>query len=81
MPKLRRLSGPEVVNILEGFDFMIFSQRRSHIKLSGISETGEKQTLTIPNHPQLDTGTCRAIFRQATRYIDTMDLKPYFYSD
>ena len=81
MPKLRRLSGPEVVNILGGFDFMIFSQRGSHIKLRRLSETGEKQTLTIPNHPQLDTGTCKAIFRQATRYIDAMDLKPYFYSD
>ena len=69
MPKLRRLSGSEVVNILGKFEFMIFSQR------------GEKQTLTIPNHPQLDTGTCKAIFRQASRYINAIDLKPYFYSD
>jgi predicted RNA binding protein YcfA (HicA-like mRNA interferase family) len=81
MPKLRRLYGPEVVNILGKFGFMIFSQRGSHIKLRRLSETEEKQTLTIPNHPQLDTGTCKAIFRQATRYIDAMDLRSYFYSD
>ena len=81
MPKLRRLSGSEVVNILGKFEFMIFSQRGSHIKLRRITETGKKQTLTIPNHPQLDTGTCKAIFRQASRYINAIDLKPYFYSD
>lgn len=81
MPKLRRLSGPEAVNILGEFDFMIFSQRGSHIKLRRVTESGEKQTLTIPNHPQLDPGTCKAIFRQATRYIDAIDLRPYFYTD
>ncbi len=37
--------------------------------------------LTVPNHPELDTGTCRAILRQASRYILVTDLHPYFYSD
>jgi predicted RNA binding protein YcfA (HicA-like mRNA interferase family) len=81
MPKLRRRSGPEVVDIFAKFGFMILSQRGSHIKLRRITESGEKQTLTIPNHSQLDTGTCKAIFRQATPCIDAMDLKPYFYLD
>lgn len=56
MSKLRRLSGPDVVKIMEKFGFVIFSQRGSHIKLRRITETGEKQTLTIPNYKQLDTG-------------------------
>ncbi len=81
MPKLRRLSGPEVVKILAKFGFIVFSQRGSHIKLQRITETGEKQTLTIPNHPQLDTGTCKAIFRQASRYIPADELRPHFYSN
>ena len=69
MPKLRRLSGPSVGGILQKFGFLTFSQRGSHLKLRQKTETGEKQTLTIPNHKQLDTGTCKAIFRQATRFI------------
>ena len=79
MPKLRRLSGPAVVRILENFDFHILAQRGSHIKLRRMTKTGEKQTLTIPNHKQLDTGTCKAIFRQATRFIAADELRPYFY--
>ncbi|MBW4536698.1 MAG: type II toxin-antitoxin system HicA family toxin [Pleurocapsa minor HA4230-MV1] len=38
-----------------------------------------KETLTVPNHRQLDTGTCRAIYRQACRYISESDLFHYFY--
>ncbi|HFE63735.1 MAG TPA: type II toxin-antitoxin system HicA family toxin [Caldithrix sp.] len=81
MPKLRRLSGPDVVRILETFGFKIFSQRGSHIKLRRIIETGEKQNLTIPNHKQLDPGTCKAIFRQATRFIAADELRSYFYNE
>ncbi len=80
MPKLRRLSGPEVVKILGQFGFAVISQSGSHVKLRRLTATGEKQTLTIPNHPQLDTGTCKAIYRQATRYIPEDDLRPFFYS-
>ena len=78
MPRLKRLSGAEVIEILANFGFQVHSQKGSHIKLRrmGISE---KETLTRPNHTQLDTGTCKAIFRQATRYIPEAELYPYFY--
>lgn len=79
MPKLKRLSGAEVVAILEQFGFQVCSQRGSHIiKLRRVREVG-KETLTVPNHRQLDTGTCRAIYRQACRYIPESELFPYFY--
>ncbi len=81
MPKLRRMSGSEIVKIFAIFGFSIFSQRGSHIKLRRVTESGEKESLTIPNHPQLDTGTCRAILRQASRYIPVGELKPHFYTD
>lgn len=81
MPKLKRLSGPEAVSVLQQFGFSILSQRGSHIKLRRVSQAGEKQSLTIPNHRQLDTGTCHAIFRQACRFISPNDLRPFFYSD
>ena len=78
MPKLKRLSGVEVIAILEQFGFQVYSQRGSHVKLRRVSETG-KETLTVPNHRQLDPGTCRAIYRQACRYITEADLFRYFY--
>jgi len=40
-----------------------------------------KQTLTIPNHPELDKGTLKAIYRQALRYIPENELKIHFYSE
>jgi predicted RNA binding protein YcfA (HicA-like mRNA interferase family) len=81
MPKLRRLSAADVVSVFQQFGFFILTQRGSHIKMRRLTQTGEKQTLTIPNHRQLDTGTCHAIFRQACRYISPDDLRPFFYTD
>lgn len=80
MPKLRRLSGAEVIKILGRFGFAINSQRGSHVKLQRVTDAGDKQTLTIPNHSELDTGTCRTIYRQAIRYIPDHDLRPFFYA-
>jgi len=81
MPKLRTLSGPDVVRILSEFEFLVASQRGSHIKLRRILLDGTRQTLTIPNHRELDTGTLKAIYRQALRYIPDEDLQGHFYSD
>jgi len=81
MPKLRRLSGAEVIAILGRFDFSVHSQRGSHVKLRRVSADSTVQTLTIPAHPELDTGTCRAIFRQATRFVPDNELRMHFYPD
>lgn len=78
MPKLKRLSGTEVISILKQFGFQIYSQKGSHVKLRRVSIAG-KETLTVPNHRQLDTGTCRTIYRQACRYIPESELFGYFY--
>ena len=80
-PKLKRLSGKEVISILNKFGFALFTQRGSHIKLRRIGSAGDKQTLTVPSHDELDVGTLRAIIRQAGRYIPEEQLKPYFYSN
>lgn len=80
MPRLKRLSGREVIAIFQKFGFTVASQKGSHVKLVRDSLGGERQVLTVPNHPELDTGTCRAILRQASRYISVTDLHPYFYS-
>ena len=79
MPNLRRMSGREVIAVLEQFGFAVLSQRGSHVKLRRVGASGEKETLTIPNHSEIDTGTLRAIVRQATRYIPADDLREHFY--
>ena len=79
--KLKRLSGIEVITILEKFDFEIHSQRGSHIKLRRNISTKEKQTLTIPNHKEIDIGTLKAIVRQAGRFIPENSFRDEFYSE
>ena len=78
MAKLRRLSAQEIIDIFNRFGFEIIIQKGSHIKLRRLGETG-KETLTIPNHKQIDLGTCRAIYHQAAKYISESDLYDHFY--
>ena len=79
MPKLRVLSGREVIKILSKFGFEVVSQKGSHVKLKRVLPDETKQTLTVPLHEELDKGTLKAIIRQASRYIPEEDLKQYFY--
>ena len=81
MPSLRRLSGAEVEVILRHFGFVRYSQRGSHVKLRRLSPEGYKQTLTIVTHDELDSGTLRAIVRQASRFIPESDLRPHFWNE
>jgi predicted RNA binding protein YcfA (HicA-like mRNA interferase family) len=79
MPKLKRLSGDEVIKIFKNFNFEVNSQKGSHIKLRRI-QNNQSETLIIPNHKEIDTGTLRAIIRQASRYINLTELEPFFYN-
>ena len=80
-PKLERLSGKDVISIFAHFGFVIHSQKGSHAKLRRVLQSGERQTLTIPIHEELDAGTVRAIMKQANRYITQDLLQPHFYSN
>jgi predicted RNA binding protein YcfA (HicA-like mRNA interferase family) len=79
-PKLKRLSGSDIVRILGLFGFSVVTQRGSHVKLRRIGNAGEKQTITIPLHSEIDIGTVKAIFRQASRYIPEDQLRRHFYT-
>jgi predicted RNA binding protein YcfA (HicA-like mRNA interferase family) len=81
MPKLKRLSGQNVIKIFALFGFVVAGQKGSHVKLVRSLPDGSKQPLTIPAHPELDKGTLKAIIRQASRYIPETELKPHFYSE
>ena len=81
MPKLKRLSGQDVVKILALFGFVIAGQKGSHVKLVRSLPDGSKQPLTIPAHPELDKGTLKAILPSSIpRYIPDTELKPHFYN-
>ena len=81
MSRLRVLSGREVLKILGEFGFQDFAQRGSHIKLRRILSGGRTQTLTVPNHNEIDRGTLHAIYRQASRYIPESELRSKFFTD
>lgn len=80
MPKLKNLSGADVVAIFESFGFAVSAQRGSHVKLKRKNGMAN-QTLTVPLHKEMDKGTLKAIYNQASRYIQENDLHPHFYSE
>jgi predicted RNA binding protein YcfA (HicA-like mRNA interferase family) len=75
---LKRLSGDDVIRILLLAGFVVHSQKGSHVKLRRVLGD-ETQTLTIPRHRELDTGTLRAIVRQAGRFLSDAWLKEHFF--
>ena len=81
MPRLRSLSGPEIIRILERFGFEVISIKGSHHKLRRVVNQ-QKQTLHVPVHGRkpISTGTLSSIYKEACAYIPEDDLYPYFYS-
>ncbi len=80
MPKLKVLSGEDLIKIFQKFGFIIEGQKGSHVKLTHYSKDNIKQSITIPNHKEIDKGTLKAILRQASKYITEVDLKSHFFS-
>jgi predicted RNA binding protein YcfA (HicA-like mRNA interferase family) len=62
MTKLPRVSGRECVTALLKANFQIKRQHGSHIILR---RTDPFVQVVVPEHKELDTGTLRAILRQA----------------
>lgn len=80
MLKLKPLTAKQLLAVFAQLGFSVVLQKGSPIKLVR-TVGGHKQTLTIPNHSELDPGTCKAIMRQAGRYISIDQLYPHFYSE
>jgi len=81
MPKLRVLSGDDVVKIFEQLGFRVANQKGSHVKLKRKLNNNTEQTLTIARHKELDKGTLKAIYNQSLKYVPESDLRDYFYSE
>jgi predicted RNA binding protein YcfA (HicA-like mRNA interferase family) len=67
MSKLPRISGGECINVLAKAGFVIVRQRGSHIVIRRLEPFAQ---LSVPYHRELDTGTLRAIIRQAGLSVD-----------
>lgn len=80
MPRLRTISGKEIVAFCEKHGFVVGRQKGSHINLVRVTATG-KQVATIPNHKEIDRGTLREIFKQLMRFLPETDLKVFFYTE
>ncbi len=65
MPKLKKVSGHEVVKILcNKLDFKISGRSGSHVRLSKQTPDGKIGTV-VPIHKQLKIGTLKSILRLA----------------
>ncbi len=58
MPKLPQISGKDTIKVFGKIGFAVVHQRGSHVKLSRKIED-QKQTIIIPLHKTLKTGTLR----------------------
>lgn len=67
MSKLPQVSGSDAMRALQKLGFTARRQQGSHIILR--RDDPFAQTV-IPNHPQIDRGTLRAIIRQAGMSIE-----------
>ncbi|AEJ20800.1 type II toxin-antitoxin system HicA family toxin [Gracilinema caldarium] len=62
MSKLPRISGRQAITALQKAGFTVIRQTGSHIVLKRSDPFAQ---LVVPDHKELDTGTLRAIIRQA----------------
>lgn len=62
MTRLPRLSGRECIRALENAGFYVTRQRGSHVMLRRDTPSAR---VTVPDYRELDSGTLRAIIRQA----------------
>ena len=64
MQKLPRLSGKEVIKLLNKVGFVPVRQKGSHVILKKQTKSGTK-ALVVPLHDEIDRGTLLEIIRQA----------------
>ena len=79
MPRLKILSGRSLLKIFADYGFEKIGQHGSHVKIRRVI-TGQRETLTIPMHTEIDKGLLKQIFLQASQYIPEKDLRPHFYN-
>lgn len=79
MPRLRELSGEQVLDILMDFGYLVAAQDGRHLKLKKMTGRGEAKTLTFPMMKDLDKLTLTAIYHEASQYVPEDRLRARFY--
>jgi len=79
MPKIRHLSGKDIIKILKSLHFVVVRQKGSHVILKRILLDGE-QMILVPNHSEIDRGTLSAIYKKLLLYVNEAEIKEYFYT-
>jgi len=59
--------------------FSVIGVEGSHVKLRRMTANAERQTLMVPAHGDLPTGTLVAIYRQVRRFVPEEEARPIFY--
>lgn len=80
MPKIKHISGKEVIKIIESMGFVIVRQKGSHIILKRTISQDE-QVILVPNHAAIDRGTLHSIYKKLLLYVNESEIKSHFYSE
>lgn len=78
MPRLRRLTPAQVIQILEKAGFEFGGQAGGHVKLRRWLANGQKQTLIVPSHRSLKIGMLRTLVKQAGEYLDDEQIRAFY---
>lgn len=65
MPKLPRVSGNDIVKLLQHLDYQIVRQRGSHIRLRKVTRLGQ-HNITVSAHRVLAKGTLNDILTRVS---------------
>jgi predicted RNA binding protein YcfA (HicA-like mRNA interferase family) len=82
MPKLRRLSGKDIVKELQKLGFEIYSQTGSHCKMRRIID-GKDQSVIVAVHANktLKPGTIKGLYHDLSPFLSKDQLNNLFYTD
>jgi predicted RNA binding protein YcfA (HicA-like mRNA interferase family) len=72
MPKLPRLSGAEIIKILQKMEFSQARQRGSHVVMKKTTPNGAVGCV-VPLHREVATGTLHSILKQAHLTIEEFE--------
>ncbi len=79
MPKMKVLSGKEIVWFFERYGFVITSQKGSHIQMKRRTVHGN-QPVTVPNHKTVRKGTQKFLITLAIKYSLEQEAGDFFYT-
>jgi len=79
MPRLRDLSGEQVLDILIDFGYLVAAQDGRHLKVKKSISPGTPKTITFPMMQDLDKLTLTAIYHEASQYVSEDRLRARFY--